>query len=81
MLSLTKLPFFIHDSIIYKNIEVPATIRVLRILASVKRRQIFLSFDEAKKYGAMIERLLTKFMVIRLSHNNLLYTKDWRGKE
>lgn len=81
MLSLTKLPFFIHDSIIYKNIEVPATIRVLRILASVKRRQIFLSFDEAKKYGAMIERLLAKFMVIRLSHNNLLYTKDWRGKE
>jgi hypothetical protein len=26
MLSMTKLPMAIHDSVIYKNIEVPATV-------------------------------------------------------
>lgn len=41
MLSLTRFPFVIHDSVIYKNIEVPATKRTLRILAAVKSKKIF----------------------------------------
>lgn len=81
MLSLTRLPFVIHDSVIYKNIEVPATKRILRILAAVKSKQIFLSFDEAKKFGSKTEHLLKKFTVLKLSHNDLLYTKDWRDKK
>ena len=81
MLSLTRLPFVIHDSVIYKNIEVPATKRILRILAAVKSKQIFLSFDEAKKFGPQIEHLLKKFTVSKLSHDKLLYTKDWRDKK
>lgn len=81
MLSLTRLPFVVHDSVIYKNIEVPATKRILRILAAAKSKQIFLSFDEAKKFGPQIEQLLKKFTVLKLSHNNLLYNKDWRDKK
>lgn len=81
MLSLTKLPFVIHDSVIYKNIEVAAIKRILRILAAVKRKQIFLSFDEANKFGPQAEQLLKKFTVLKLSHNDLLYNKDWRDKK
>lgn len=81
MLSLTRLPFVIHDSVIYKNIEVPATRKILRILSSVKLKQIFLSFDESQKFGALAEKTLKKFMVLKLSHDGLLYTKDWRDKK
>lgn len=81
MLSLTKLPFVIHDSVAYKNIEVAAIKRMLRILAAIKSKQIFLSFDEGKKFGYQSEQLLKKFTVLKLSHNDLLYNKDWRNKK
>jgi Uncharacterised protein conserved in bacteria (DUF2326) len=81
MLSITRLPFVIHDSVIYKNIEVPAIKRILRILAAIKSKQVFLSFDEAKKYGSQAEQLLKKFTVLKLSNNDLLYVRDWRDKK
>ncbi|MBN8440318.1 MAG: DUF2326 domain-containing protein [Thauera sp.] len=81
ILSLTGLPLLIHDSIIYKNIEVPAIRRILRILAAVKSKQIILSFDEAKKFGIEAELLLKRFSVLKLGHNDLLYNKDWRDQK
>lgn len=81
MLSLTRLPFVMHDSVVYKNIEVTATKQILRILAAIKAKQIFLSFDEAKKFGLQTEQLINKFTVLKLSHNDLLYKKDWRDKK
>ncbi len=81
MLSLTPLPFVIHDSVVYKNVEVAATKRILRILAAMKKKQIFLSFDEAKKFGSQTEQRINKFTALKLSHNDLLYNKDWRDKK
>ncbi|QJR28282.1 DUF2326 domain-containing protein [Limnobacter profundi] len=81
MLSLTSLPFAIHDSVVYKNIEVAATQRILRILSALKKKQLFLSFDEAKKFGPKTEQRINKFAVLKLTHNELLYNKDWRDKE
>lgn len=81
MLSLTPLPFAIHDSVVYKNVEVSATKRILRILAAIKAKQIFLSFDEAKKFGSQTEQLINKFTVLKLGHNDLLYNRDWRDKK
>ena len=81
MLSMTTLPMAIHDSVIYKNIEVPATVRILRILSAMRSKQIFLSFDEAKKFGPYIERLLKRFTVLKLANDDLLYKKDWRGRK
>ncbi|MGD7035158.1 DUF2326 domain-containing protein [Methylotuvimicrobium buryatense] len=80
MLSLTRLPFVIHDSVVYKNIEIAAIQKILRIMASTKSKQIFLSFDEAKKFGLQTEGLIKKFTVLKLSHNDLLYNRDWRDK-
>jgi len=81
MLSLTRLPFIIHDSVIYKNIEVAATRRIVRILSAVKTKQIFLSFDEAHKFGVLTESILMRFKVLKLGHDDLLYNKDWRDKK
>ena len=81
MLSLTPLPFAIHDSVVYKNVEVAATKRIIRILAAMKAKQIFLSFDEAKKFGTETEQRIKKFTALKLSHNDLLYNKDWRDQK
>ncbi|WP_116386102.1 DUF2326 domain-containing protein, partial [Cupriavidus taiwanensis] len=80
MLALTRLPYIIHDSVIYKNIEVAATRRILRILSATKKKQIFLAFDEAKKFGSQTEVLIQRFTVLKLSHADLLYQRDWRTK-
>ena len=80
MLSLTRLPFLVHDSVIYKNIEVPATRNIIRILGSIKKKQIFLAFDEAKKFGDRAEGILRNNAVIKLSDVDLLFDRDWRQK-
>lgn len=80
MLSLTRLPFVIHDSMIYKNIEIAATEHIIRILASFKQKQIFLAFDEAKKFSLATQQILQNNKVLQLHRDKLLYTKDWRAK-
>jgi uncharacterized protein YydD (DUF2326 family) len=81
LISLTALPFLIHDSVIYKNIEITATKHILRILAAVKKKQIFLAFDEASKFGKDTTAILLNHTAIQLSDNDLLYSKDWRDKK
>lgn len=80
MLSLTRLPFVIHDSVIYKNIEVPATRNIIRILGALKKKQVFLAFDEAKKFGARAEQILRSNAVVKLSDKELFFNSDWRKK-
>lgn len=81
MLSLTRLPFIIHDSMIYKNIEIAATEHIIRILGSFKKKQIFLAFDEAKKFSKETQQILQSHKVLRLHRDQLLYIKDWRAKD
>ena len=81
MLSLTRLPFVIHDSMIYKNIEIAATEHIIKILASFKEKQIFLAFDEAKKFNSATQKILQTNTVLQLHRDKLLYSKDWRAKE
>jgi hypothetical protein len=81
MLSLTRLPFVIHDSLIYKNIEIAATESIIRILQSIKQKQIFLAFDEAKKFDTATQKILHSHKVLQLHRDLLLYVEDWREKE
>ncbi|ARI01422.1 hypothetical protein PAK_03397 [Pseudomonas aeruginosa PAK] len=81
VLSLTNLPFIIHDSMIYKNIEISATENIIRILSAFKKKQIFLAFDEAKKFNTKTQKTLQSNKVLQLNRNQLLYIKDWRTKE
>ena len=80
ILSLTRLPFVIHDSMIYKNIEVAATENIIRILGSIKHKQIFLAFDEAKKFSKKSQETLQAHKVLQLHRDQLLYIQDWRDK-
>ena len=46
LFSITKLPILIHDTIMFKNIEVPAFENLIKIYKSFEK-QIFISIDES----------------------------------
>lgn len=75
--SLTSLPFLIHDSLLFKNIENTAVGKLVKIYASFEK-QTFISIDEIDKYGLSASNTLRKNTVIELKNNALLYNKDWR---
>jgi len=78
ILQTTELPFVIHDSVLYKNIENEAVAHLIELYMSFNR-QAFIAIDEIQKYGTKSETILKKQKVIELSNENQLYIKDWRG--
>lgn len=73
---MTELPFIIHDSILFKNIENEAVSKLVQYYGSDK--QVFISIDEIQKYDEAAEILLEKQKVIKLDDDKQLYTTDWR---
>lgn len=77
ILETTVLPFVIHDSFLFKNIENEAVAHLVELYVSMKK-QSFIAIDEIKKYGRNAERLLLENKVIQLTANEVLFVKDWR---
>ena len=77
ILETTVLPFAIHDSVLFKNIENEAVARLIKLYISLGK-QTFIAIDEIKKYGEDAEKLLLKNKVIQLTDQKVLYIKDWR---
>ncbi|MDO8961852.1 MAG: DUF2326 domain-containing protein [Methylophilus sp.] len=73
---LTELPFLIHDSLLYKNVENNAVANLIRIYASYTK-QSFIAIDEINKYGEAKATLLRN-KAIHLTSNNVLYIRNWK---
>lgn len=73
----TSLPFIIHDSFLFKNIENDAVAKMIDIYVS-SGKQSFIAIDEIKKYGEKAEKTIRDNMVIQLTNDEVLYVKDWR---
>ena len=73
----TSLPFVIHDSVLFKNVENEAVARMIDIYAGYKK-QSFIAIDEIQKYGSEAAKKLRDNKVVELSNENVLYVKDWR---
>lgn len=76
-LETTKLPFLIHDSVLFKNIQNSAVARLIELYESIDK-QTFIAIDEIEKYGEEAADELRKQKVIKLSDKEVLYTRDWR---
>ncbi|MFA7021253.1 DUF2326 domain-containing protein [Aliarcobacter sp.] len=72
---LTNLPFFIHDTVVFKNIGIE-TMEKLIELYNVDTKQIFISLDEYTKYTNVISVLEDK-KVVKLDKENTLFIKIW----
>jgi len=76
-LETTELPFLMHDSVLFKNIQNSAVARLVDLYESTGK-QVFIAIDEIKKYGKDAESQLIKRKVLALDNTSVLYIKDWR---
>lgn len=76
-LETTNLPFLIHDSVLFKNIQNDAVAKLIE-LYEFTGKQTFIAIDEVGKYGTLAEKKLKAKKVIQLDNANVLYIKDWR---
>ena len=77
ILKLTELPFIIHDSVLFKNIEDLAVDKIIEQYIKFEK-QIFIALDGINKYSAVSQKTLRKNKVIELSESNKLFNRDWR---
>lgn len=76
-LEVTGLPFLVHDSVLFKNIQNDAVAKLIDLYESTGK-QTFIAIDEIEKYGDVAEKKLEGKKVIQLHNSNVLYIKDWR---
>ena len=79
LLGITQLPFIIHDSLLYKNIQNDAVSNMIKMY-SEQKKQCFIAFDELSKQSAETQKLLVDNQVRCLNEESVLYIIDWRKK-
>lgn len=77
ILELTKLPFLIHDSLLFKNIGIFGMEKILLKYTTFTDKQIFISIDEFGRYDQETEGLINKSKVIGVSKEKPLFGKNW----
>lgn len=77
ILKLTDLPFLIHDSVLFKNIEDQAIDKIIEQYSNFKK-QIFIALDGINKFNDQSQTRLVENNVIQLSESRKLFNKDWR---
>ena len=81
ILTLSFLPFLVHDSLIFKQVEDNAIENILKIYSTFDK-QIFISFDKQNAYSYEVKSLLYENHVIELGPNgNELFGKSWSSVE
>ncbi|WP_347912537.1 DUF2326 domain-containing protein [Pseudomonas grandcourensis] len=80
LLRHTTIPFLVHDSILFKNVENKAIENVLHVYQSLTQ-QSFISLDGEIVESKPAKLLIESCAVVYLNAEKLLYTKDWRAQE
>lgn len=78
--TLTKMPFIMHDSFLFKNIEKEAVEQIIKFYNSVFK-QVFIAIDIIDMYNKETQKILEEKKVILLSNDKLLTTLDWRDNK
>lgn len=76
---LTQLPIIIHDSILFKNVQISAFENLVNIYNSFGK-QSFISIDEINRFSTETVALLEEKSIVRLSETNTLFIKNWKIK-
>lgn len=82
ILELTKLPFVIHDSVLFKNLS---DNRVIKVFEEYEKsnKQIFVSFDKKNSYESdVLKKTIEKHRVIELyAGGGELFGRSWAKKK
>lgn len=81
ILNLTKLPYVIHDSLLFKNVDDERVIKIFEEYKNTKK-QIFVSFDKKNSYNSGdLVKIIENHKVTELSYGgNELFGKSWSIK-
>ncbi|MEE5151531.1 DUF2326 domain-containing protein [Pseudomonas alliivorans] len=77
LLRHTTIPYLVHDSILFKNIENKAIENILHVYLSLNQ-QSFISLDGEIVESNSAKTLVESCAVLYLNAQKLLYTMDWR---
>ncbi|MGK9487116.1 DUF2326 domain-containing protein [Bacillus pumilus] len=80
ILRLTALPFIIHDSVLFKNIEKEVVERLIYFYNSMSK-QVFIAIDFINIYNQKTQDIIKINTVIHLTQHNLLTQIDWRNRD
>ncbi len=81
VLSLTLLPILVHDTILFKNIAVDVTARILPQYMGFESKQVFIAFDNMVNYSVDAKKILNENCVLSLApHGNELFGISWNKK-
>lgn len=77
LLSLTKLPILVHDSVVLKQISDDAIEKIIELYSSCGK-QVIIALDKQDSYSEKTSRLLGESAVLRLSSNGQeLFGRSW----
>ncbi|MEG0892414.1 MAG: DUF2326 domain-containing protein [Oscillospiraceae bacterium] len=76
----TQLPFLIHDTMLFKNIENTVFENIVSVYAKQKK-QIFIAVDEATKFNMSTQKILTAGRVLQLAYDKTLFGINWKVEE
>ncbi|MBC2726026.1 DUF2326 domain-containing protein [Desulfosporosinus sp.] len=77
VLQTTELPFLIHDTMLFKNIENNIFEHIVEVYQS-QSKQMFIAVDEISKFESNAMKALEDNCILRLSYSNTLFIKDWK---
>jgi hypothetical protein len=75
----TILPCLIHDSLLFKNMDVPAVEKLISIYSQFKK-QIFIAIDEKSKYRKETQNKISTAMFLELNENKVAFKMKWKKK-
>lgn len=79
ILGLTSLPFLIHDSLIFKQVEDESIDGIVELFNSENEKQLFIAMDKLPSYHENVQKVLKDHQVLKLSKDHPLYGKKWNN--
>jgi len=76
----TQLPFLIHDTMLFKNIENTVFENIVAIYSGQKK-QVFIAVDEATKFDEQTKKTLLNKRVLQLAYDKTLFGVNWKVEE
>ena len=76
-LDLTHLPFFVHDSLLFSNIEIDRRNRIIEMYAQ-ETKQIFISIDSIEVLSEKAQEIIRENTVLTLERGGKeLFGRSW----
>ena len=80
-LELTNLPFFIHDSLLFSNIELDRKNRIIEMYER-ETKQIFISIDTIDLLSKQVQQIIKNDTILKLERGGKeLFGRSWNEQE